>query len=87
MERLKKLIKWVAIDGLLHILVCYAMMTMMSPVIGFYALIPTITAATVKEWYDYHILKSNNREQALHDIICDAAGIIAACATIVLWLI
>ena len=74
-------------DGLLHILVCYAMMTMMFPIIGFYALIPTITYASVKEWYDYHILKSNNREQALHDIICDVAGIFAASVTIIFWMV
>lgn len=87
MEKIKNFFRWVGTDGLLHFLVCYAMMLALSPVIGFYALIPTAIVAAAKEGYDYHIQKDNNREQVVHDLICDAAGIAAAYATMVIWLI
>ena len=85
MEKLKNIIKWIGTDGLLHFLVCYAMVLSLTPIIGFYALIPTIIAALGKEGYDYHIRKSNNKEQVVHDLICDAAGIVAAYATMLVW--
>ena len=87
LESIKKIKEWVATDGLLHFLVCYAMVLSLTPIIGFYALIPTIIAALGKEGYDYHIRKSNNREQVVHDLICDAAGIVAAYATMLVWAI
>lgn len=87
MEKIKNFFRWVGTDGLLHFLVCYAMMLALSPVIGFYALIPTAIVAAAKEGYDYHIQKDNNREQVVHDLICDAAGIAAAYATMAIWLI
>lgn len=87
MERIKNIIKWIAADGLLHFLVCYAMTLALTPLIGFYALIPTTIAALGKEGYDYHFRKSNNREQVVHDLICDGAGIILAYLTMLLWLI
>lgn len=87
MEKIKNFFRWVGTDGLLHFLVCYAMMLALSPVIGFYALIPTAIVAAAKEGYDYHVQKDNNREQVVHDLICDAAGIAAAYATMAIWLI
>lgn len=76
MERIKKIIKWIAADGLLHFLVCYAMVLSLTPLIGFYALIPTGAAALGKEGYDYHVKKSNTRKQVIHDLVCDLAGIV-----------
>ena len=87
MEKLKNIIKWIGTDGLLHFLVCYAMMLALSPIIGWYALIPTAIVAAAKEGYDFHIRKSNNKQQVVHDLICDAAGIAAAYATMAIWLI
>ena len=87
MERIKNIIKWIATDGLLHFLVCYALILSLTPLIGFYALIPTIIAALGKEGYDFHIQKDNNREQVVHDLICDGAGIVAAYATMLVWAI
>lgn len=87
MEKLKNIIKWIAADGLLHFLVCYALILSLTPLIGFYALIPTTIVAAAKEGYDYHIRKSNNREQVVHDLICDGAGIASAYATMAIWLI
>ena len=86
MERLKKLIKWVAIDGLLHILVCYAMMLALTPMIGgWLAMLLTVIASAVKEAYDYYIQKDNNREQVIHDAICDVVGMLSAIITMLLW--
>lgn len=87
MERIKNIIKWIAADGLLHFLVCYAMILSLTPIIGFYALIPTTIVAAAKEGYDYHIRKSNNTAQVTHDLICDLAGIVAAYITMLVWLI
>ena len=87
MEKIKNAIKWIGVDGLLHFLICYSMMIALSPIIGWYALIPTIIIAAVKEGYDYHIQKDNNKQQVVHDLICDAAGIAAAYATMAIWLI
>ena len=87
MDKIENAIKWIGTDGLLHFLVCYAMMVSLTPLIGFYALIPTTIAALGKEGYDYHFRKSNNREQVVHDLICDAAGIAAAYITMLIWLI
>ena len=86
MERLKNAIKWIGVDGLLHFLVCYAMMLALTPLMGFYALIPTALVAAAKEGYDYHIEKDNNREQVIHDLICDGAGVLCAYLTMLLWL-
>ena len=87
MEKLKNIIQWIATDGLLHFLVCYAMTLALTPIMGFYALIPTTIVALGKEGYDYHIRKSNNKEQVVHDLICDGAGIAAAYITMLIWLI
>lgn len=87
MEKIKNIIKWIAADGLLHFLVCYAMILALTPLIGLYALILTTIAALGKEGYDYHFRKSNNREQVVHDLICDGVGIILAAITMLLWLI
>lgn len=86
MEKIKNAIKWIAADGLLHFLMCYAMTLALTPIIGFYALIPT-GAALGKEGYDYHVKKSNTREQVIHDLVCDLAGIVAAYATMLIWMV
>ena len=86
MEKLKNIIKWIGTDGLLHFLVCYAMILALTPIIGWWALIPTALVAAMKEGYDYHIEKDNDK-QVVHDLICDLAGIILAYLTMLLWLI
>lgn len=86
-ESIKKIKEWVATDGLLHFLVCYAMILALTPIIGFYALIPTTIVAAAKEGYDFFIQKDNDKPQVIHDLICDGAGIILAYLTMLLWLI
>lgn len=86
MERLKKLIKWVAIDGLLHILVCYAIMLALTPMIGgWLAMLITVVVSAIKEAYDYCIQKDNNREQVIHDAACDVVGMLSAIITMLFW--
>lgn len=86
MERIKQLIKWIAVDGLLHFLVCYALMLALTPIIGIWGTLGiTIGIATLKEAWDFFIDEDNNKEQVLHDLICDAAGIVMAMLTILLW--
>ena len=87
MEKLKNIIKWIATDGLLHFLVCYALMVALSPITGWWALLVTALAALSKEAWDYFVEKDNNKEQVIHDLICDGAGIAAAYATMAIWLI
>lgn len=70
---------WVATDGLLHFLVCYAMMLTFGPFLGnWIALGITLAFAFGKEAKDVFIEKDNNFSQAMHDLICDFAGIVAA---------
>ena len=86
MERLNKLIKWVAIDGLLHILVCYSIMLALTPMIGgLLAMLIAMVVSAVKEAYDYYIQKNNNREQVIHDVACDVIGMLSAIITMLLW--
>lgn len=82
---LRGLFKWMGTDGLLHFLVCYAMMLTFFPFIGWYALIPALVAAIGKECWDYFVEKDNNAEQVGHDLICDASGIMAATIMVLLW--
>ena len=76
---IRECIKWVGIDGLLHFLVCYAMMLTFGSCIGnWIAIGVTLLFAFGKEAYDVFIEKDNNFSQAMHDLICDFAGIVAA---------
>ena len=84
-ESLKKIKEWVAIDGLLHFLVCYAIIVSLTPLIGWWALLLAILVALCKEAWDYFVEKDNNKEQVIHDLICDGVGIIIAYCTILVW--
>lgn len=85
-EKIKKAIKWIAIDGLLHILVCYAIMLAFKPLVGTWlTLVVTIFFATAKELWDYFVERDNNLKQVIHDCICDIVGIIFALLTFLAW--
>lgn len=86
LNKLKQLWRWVADDGLLHFLVCYAMMLALTPIIGiWWTLLTTTLIALAKEAWDYFYQKDNNKEQVIHDLICDASGMLGAVVTMVLW--
>ena len=85
MEKLKEIIKWIAVDGLLHFLACYAIMLAFIPMVGiWWTTAITLSTAIGKEVIDV-LRAKNNKEQAIHDLICDAVGMATAYLTIFLW--
>ena len=85
MEKIKKIINWIAIDGLLHFLVCYATMLTCEPVVGiWWAKAITTSLAIGKEVVD-SLRYKNTWEMMRHDLICDVAGILIADCTIFAW--
>jgi hypothetical protein len=79
MDWIKNILRWIATDGLLHFLVCYALMLTFAPYVGnWIALGITLVFAFGKEAYDVFIQKDNNYQQAWHDLVCDFAGIVTA---------
>lgn len=85
MNKLKQLYKWIANDGLLHILICIAIILSLQPIIGYLlSLFITIIFAVIKEIYDYFIQKDNTVDQIKHDIICNSIGIIISSSIILL---
>ena len=88
MEKLKTICRWVGVDGLLHFLVCYGMLLALTPIVGVWWAIFSVTEASlVKEAMDYLIQKDNDRNAVLHDLICDGAGVLAALITLIIWTI
>lgn len=76
---MKKILQWMATDGLLHFLMCYAMMLTLIPLVGIvWSITITIIIALFKEFYDVFIEKDNNFSQAIHDLICDGIGVLMA---------
>lgn len=84
-EKIKAIANWIAVDGLLHIETCYAMMLTLQPMVDiWWAKAITATCAIGKEVVD--VLRGKNTwEQARHDLICDGAGILMADVTIFVW--
>lgn len=88
MEKLKEIIKtfikWVSVDGLLHIetsMLIYLIVSL--PIYLFYGLlfsIPfgfaiTFMIGCYKEFYDIYVQKDNTKMQSNHDFICNLIGI------------
>lgn len=85
MEKLKTICRWVGVDGLLHFLVCYAMMLAFTPVVGvWWAFFSVAVASLVKEAID-SIMNDSDECNAAHDLICDGAGVLAALLTLLIW--
>ena len=85
---LNKAYQWLSLEGgMLHFLACYAMMLTFAPIIGWWTILPTTIIAAAKEGYDFFIQKDNDKPQVIHDLICDAAGVVCAYITMLLWLI
>ena len=84
-ELINKITKWVGTDGLLHFLVCYAMMLTLAPIVGIaWSVLATTGIAVFKEVWDFCIQKDNNLEQVLHDAIFDVVGIVMAIVALAL---
>ena len=76
---IKSIIKWIAVDGLLHFLVCYALMLTFTPIVGiWWAVLITVIPAIAKELWDGLIQKDNDIRQIAHDLVCDGVGMLGA---------
>lgn len=85
-ELINKITKWVGTDGLLHFLVCYALMLTLAPIVGIaWSVLATTGIAVFKEAWDFCIQKDNNLEQVLHDAIFDGVGILVALIIMSMW--
>lgn len=88
-ESVKAFAKWVNTDGLLHILVCYAVMLTIVPFGNSFwagaagAIILAAILSLVKEGYDY--LRGASLQQIWHDLLCDAIGMGLGVLTLLLW--
>lgn len=86
MEKLKELRKWIGSDGLLHFLVCYAVTLTLTPFVGvWWTLLIVIATSCFKEAWDYFVQRDNDKEQVIHDLICDGAGVMIALTVLILW--
>lgn len=86
LNMLKWAYNWVGTDGLLHFLVCYALMLTFQPIVGIgWALVITVIPSLTKEAWDYYVEKDNTSLQVKHDLVCDWFGIGIALMVITLW--
>lgn len=86
MEKIKEILSWVGVDGLLHLLVCWLVILVITPMNGIWAaVLAAVLLSLGKEAWDVLIQKDNDKIQAVHDLICDAAGVLAGLLTIALW--
>lgn len=87
MQMLKNIYQWIASDGLLHILMSMAIMLCLQPLVGtLISVCITLIIGLLKEFYDGVVQKDNNREQILHDVVCDVVGIVMAiCVIYLIW--
>lgn len=89
MEKLRNIMKWVGVDGLLHFLACYACMLVIYPLYGDHctgavvACVATLFVAVAKEIYD--AIKGATWPQAAHDFIMDAVGMAAGSLVWLIW--
>ena len=86
MNKVKEIIKWISIDGYMHITTMWLLILLFNPIVGLWkSLAIAIIAGASKEAYDFFIEKDNTKEQMAHDLICDVVGLLLAMVTIVLW--
>ena len=89
-ETIKKFCAWVAIDGLLHALVCYGIMLAVYPMFesheaGILWSFATACAASMgKEIYDVFRTQCTP-EHCWHDLLCDAIGMGCGSLTWFVW--
>ena len=73
----KKIAEFIRVDGLLHILSCYAITISVSIIDIIAALLCVSGVAILKEAYDLSY-KKNTVKESLHDILCDVIGVVLA---------
>ena len=63
-------------------------MISLQPVSGLWlALLCSVIIALAKEAWDVFIEKDNNKEQVIHDLICDGVGLLCSLITILIWVL
>ena len=89
-KRLNDFFAWVGKNGLLHALVCYALMLAVYPIFthpsqgAMITFTLTLLVSLGKEVFD--IFRDDGLVQnAWHDLLCDAIGMAAAVVTWLLW--
>ena len=78
MEKIKNFFRWIGMDGLLHFLSCYSLMSLALLVGIWWALFITVALAAAKEAFDYYIQRDNDIKAVRHDLIFDLLGIVAS---------
>lgn len=73
---MKRIINWIATDGLLHALVSILIFIVCFSFIGFWSAMVTIAMGIGKEIYDAIKKPNYTWEMIYHDIICDIGGIV-----------
>ena len=73
---MKKLINWIATDGLLHTLVSILIAIVCFSFMGFWSIIPTVIIGIGKEIYDMKKKSTYTWEMVWDDVICDICGLI-----------
>ena len=82
----RAVLAWMRSDGIIHSLLCYSVFLTLAPIIGTaWARWTTVALAFGKEAFDVFVQKDNNWREALHDLACDAVGILEAELTVALW--
>ena len=82
----RAVLAWMRTDGIIHDLLCYSVFLTLAPFIGVaWARWITVALALGKEAFDVFVQKDNDWREALHDLTCDAAGILQAEMTVALW--
>lgn len=73
----KRIVKWIAADGLLHFETSFILTVIFALIVPMiYAAPIALVIGLIKEANDVWVKKCNNWKQALHDIICDVAGVL-----------
>lgn len=77
---------WMRSDGIIHNLMCYSILLTLAPIIGAeWARGVTVACAFGKEAFDVFVQKDNDWREALHDLACDAMGMMEAELTLAIW--
>lgn len=82
----KRIVNWIAADGLLHVETSFILTVIFALIVPIiYAALIALAIGFIKEAGDVWVKRCNNWNQALHDIICDVAGVLLGVVICMLW--
>lgn len=80
-----KAIKWIAVDGLLHIETVALILLFFTPIVRFgWASLIAVVVCVGREAIQY-LRKKNTKEQVHHDMICNGIGYVLGSIAVGLW--